>query len=143
MSTRIVSTFDVTGWDESPYDEPADEPRLARAVVTKTYRGPLEAEGVAELLMCQTDPADLAAGAGYVGSERVTGRLDGRTGSFVLMHGARAGAGTAPHTFGFVVPGSGTGELAGLLGAAEIARAADGSHTLTLDYTLDPPEAPP
>lgn len=36
--------------------------------------------------------------------------------------------------FGHVVPGSGTGELAGLTGEIEISVAEDGTHTLTLDY---------
>ena len=71
MSTRATASFDVTGWDESPYDEPADGPRLARATVTKMFRGDLEAESTAEVLMCQRDPSDLNAGGGYIASERV------------------------------------------------------------------------
>jgi hypothetical protein len=36
-----------------------------------------------------------------------------------------------------VLSGSGTGEMAGLSGTAEITRHDDGSHTFTLEYTLD------
>lgn len=141
MTTRATSTFDVTGWDETPYDEPAEGPRLARATVRKTFRGDLEGESVAEVLLCQTDPDDLAAGGGYVVSERVEGRLGGRAGAFVLQHGGLGGAGTPQRTFGHVVPGSGTGALRGLQGAIEISVDADGTHTLTLDYRLGPDEA--
>lgn len=134
MSTRATASFDVTGWDQSAYEEPAEGPRLARVTVRKVFRGELEGKSTGELLMCQTAPDDLAAGGGYVVSERVVGRLAGRTGTFVLQHGGLGGAGTAMHTFGHVVPGSGTGELAGLRGEIAIRVAEDGGHTLTLDY---------
>jgi hypothetical protein len=134
MSTRAIASFDVTAWDDAPYDEPADGPRLARATVRKAFRGDLEGESTAELLLCQSDPSGGAAGAGYVASERVVGRLGGRSGTFVLQHGGLSGGGEAPRTFGHVVPGSGTGGLAGLRGTAEISRDADGKHTLTLEY---------
>lgn len=136
MTMRATCTFDVVGWDETLYDEPADGPRLARAMVKKVFRGDLEGKSTAELLMCQADPDDFSAGAGYLASERVVGRLAGRDGSFVLQHGGLGGAGTPQHTFGHVVPGSGTGELAGLRGDVEISRTPEGVHTLTLDYAL-------
>ena len=44
------------------------------------------------------------------------------------------GPGLPPRTFGHVVPGSGTGDLAGLAGEIEIDQADNGTHTLTLDY---------
>lgn len=85
-------------------------------------------------LFCGMGPPE--AGAGYVVSERVTGKLEGRAGTFVIQHGGVMGAGTAPRTFGHIVPGSGTGGLAGLAGTVTIDRAADGTHTMTLDYDL-------
>jgi Protein of unknown function (DUF3224) len=36
--------------------------------------------------------------------------------------------------FGYIVPGSGTGELQGLQGEATISVSTTGEHTLTLDY---------
>ena len=128
----LTAAFDVTGWDETPYAEPADGPRLARATVRKTFQGDLEGESVAELLMCQEDPADDGAGAGYVASEVVTGTLAGRAGTFVVQHGGVVGGGDAPRSFGHVVPGSGTGALAGLTGTVAYLADADG-HRVTLD----------
>ena len=79
-------------------------------------------------------PILLVAGAGYVASERIVGRLGGRAGTFVLQHGALGGAGVDQRTFGHIVPGSGTGELVGLRGEAEITVTPEGGHTLTLEY---------
>jgi len=137
MSTRITSSFDVRSWDDSPYHEPEDGPRLARASVRKVYRGALEGESTAELLMCQVDPADHRAGAGYVASERFVGSLGERSGTFVLQHGGISGPGEGERTFGHIVPGSGTGELAALRGTAEIERDGEGNHTLTLDHSFE------
>ncbi len=134
MTHRATAQFDVKGWEEAPYAEPADGPRLAKAVVKKVFSGDLEGESTAELLMCQADPADYLAGAGYVASEVVTGRLAGREGSFVVQHGGLSGGPDEPHTFGHIVPGSGTGDLAGILGKVEIGRSDEGKHTFIMDY---------
>lgn len=53
-----------------------------------------------------------------------------------MLRGDLEGESTAERTFGHVVPGSGTGELAGLGGDVEISRTPEGVHTLTLDYAL-------
>jgi hypothetical protein len=137
MPTRALSLFRVTGWEATPYAEDADDgPHLSRATVRKAFEGDLVAESTAELLLCQADLEDLAAGAGYVASEVVTGTLAGRSGSFVMQHGGLSGGGSAPHVFGSIVPGSGTGELEGISGSVNLDVAPDGTHTLALDYEL-------
>jgi len=136
MSTRAVSSFDVTGWDEAPYDQPEGGPHLSQATVRKSFRGDLEGEGTAQLLMCRSDPSDLTAGAGYVALEKIVGSIGGRSGSFVVQHGGLSDPdGTRPMT-AFIVTGSGTGELAGIRGTVEIAVTAEGAHSITLDYEL-------
>jgi hypothetical protein len=135
MAIRSVSAFDVTGWDQTRYEEEAAGPVLSRVTIRKSYHGQLVGESTAELLMCQADPSDLSSGAGYVASERVVGRLGGREGSFVMQHWGVSGS-DAQRTAGHVVPGSGTGELAGLSGDVEIAVDAEGGHTLTLTYDI-------
>jgi hypothetical protein len=85
--------------------------------------------------MCQADPSDLSAGAGYVASEMVVGRLAERVGTFVLQHWGVSDR-DGQQTGGHVVPGSGTGELAGLSGRVQIAVDADGAHTLMLEYEI-------
>lgn len=141
MNRRAVCEFDVTGWDAKDGGTPADAdaeggPVLGEAVVRKRYRGPLEGEGTARLLTCQADLAKPMSNAGYLAAEQVSGTLDGKTGTFVMHHWGVAAAGSSPRTGGHVVPGSATGQLAGLSGTVEIAVDATGKHTLTLDYEL-------
>ena len=129
MPQTITATFEITGWDETRYDEPAEGPPLARATVRKRFSGPLEGTSTGELLTAQGDE-----GAGYLASERVAGTLEGRTGTFVLQHGG-IGDETDRHAFGHIVPGSGTGELRGLRGEAVFAHD-DAGARVTLTYTL-------
>ena len=135
MKIQAVSPFEVTGWDQTPYDDGVLGAALGRATVRKTFTGDLAGESTAELLMCQADTTDLSAGAGYVASERVTGRLGDREGTFVMQHWG-VSAGGDQSTGGHVVPGSGTGDLAGLTGDIVISVDADRAHTLTLDYEI-------
>src|SRR3954468_15431820 len=129
--TTITAEFEITSWDQTPYDEGAEGAELGRATVRKAFTGPLTGTSVAELLLCGSGED----GRGYVASEKVTGTLDGRTGPFVLQHGAVQGPGDDGRTFGHVVPGSGTGELAGLRGDA-VYRHDESGARLTLTYAL-------
>jgi hypothetical protein len=126
----ITATFEITGWDETRYDEPAEGPPLARATVRKRFSGPLEGTSVAELLTAKGQ-----GGAGYLASERVDGALEGRRGTFVLQHGG-VGDATDQHAFGHIVPGSGTGELTGLRGDAVFAHD-DAGARVTITYAFD------
>ncbi|QQQ77211.1 DUF3224 domain-containing protein [Saccharothrix sp. 6-C] len=118
------STFKITRWDQTVYDEA--EPQLGRALVDKAYSGAMVGTSTAELTMCQ--PSDGAAG--YVGTERFTGTLDGKAGTFVLQHGAVM-SGDNAEFWGHIVPGSGTGELAGISGTARLEH-----ELITLDHDL-------
>lgn len=133
---KATSEFKVTGWDETPYGKEGRRPHLFEALVLKEYRGDLEGKGRARLLMCRASLEGLLQDAGYIAAERVSGRLAGREGTFVLHHWGIAAAGSAPRTAGQVVPGSGTGGLAGLSGTMEIRVDADGKHTLALEYRI-------
>lgn len=136
MANRAVSSFEVTGWEQSPYGDEGAGPSFSRATVKKSFSGDLRGESTAELLMCQADPSSLDAGAGYVASELVVGRLGDQEGTFVLQHWGLAGGGLPNRTAGHVVPGTGTGELTGLSGEVEIAVDAEGAHSITIDYEI-------
>ena len=131
---RIEIPFEVIGWEPGESGVPGAGPEVARATVKKTFRGVLAGESTAGLLMCAVDAKNLAAGAGYVAMERFVGTLSGRTGTFVYQHVGLGGPGIEPSTDGHIVPGTGTGELAGITGTAEIRT--DGGHRLILDYEL-------
>ena len=130
MSERATASFEITTWDEQPYDE-RDGVKLSRTRVVKSFRGEIEGESTAELLMALAGE-DSAA---YVGMERVSGRVNGRQGSFVYLHTATATGGSRSASWE-VVAGSGTGELAGISGRIGIDILPDGGHVVTLDYEL-------
>lgn len=130
MTTQATAEFEITGWDETASFELEGGRTLSRATVRKTFRGDLEGESTAELLMCQTD----GAGRAYVAQEVVVGTLGGRKGTFVLQHGGAEG-GVERRWFGFVVPGSASDELGGLSGEVEFQHDEQGA-VLRLDYDL-------
>ncbi len=99
--------------------------------IDKQFQGDLEATSKGEMLSANTAVKD---SAGYVAIERVTGKLDGRSGSFVLQHNAIMTRG-APELNMVVVPDSGTGELAGLAGKMTI-NIDDRQAFLQFEYTL-------
>ncbi len=133
------ATVTVTGksWDESTVS--GDPPHsVARATFTTTYSGDLQGGSTCALLICYIggDPADPQSLVGpYVGYELVTGTLGGRTGTFVLAAKGEHSGGVAT-TEVTVVPGSGTGELAGIGGSGSYAAAAM-EYTLELTYEWD------
>ena len=132
MTTRATGTFEIGTWDEQPYDE-REGARLTRTRLTKTFRGDVDGESTAEMLMAYAAEEGSAA---YAGFERVVGRVHGRSGSFVLHHSATSSAGPRGERSATlsVVPDSGTGELRG---EATISVAPDGGHSFTLDYAFE------
>jgi hypothetical protein len=98
----------------------------------KKYSGPLEAAGSGEMLAIQSG---VEGSAGYVAMERVTGNLDGKNGSFALMHFGVMDRGT-PSLHIKIVPDSGTGELTGISGTLTI-NIENGEHFYEIEYDLD------
>lgn len=116
-----------------PAGEPAESEGVttARHTLLKRFEGGLQGHGVGEMLSARTpEPGS----AGYVAIERVTGTLDGRAGSFVLQHSGTMAHGEQMLTIG-VVPGSGTGALAGLEGRFTL-DVQGGEHHYALAYRL-------
>src|SRR2546422_9846491 len=121
-----ISRFAIKHWDEKPYSEGKDVPKLTRASVTKTFTGDIEGEGQVEYLMMYRSDGS----ATFVGFERVVGRLAGKAGSFVLQRTGVFEAGVAKESYS-VVPGSGTGELRGLRGEGATAVGHGMEHPMT------------
>jgi hypothetical protein len=110
---------------------PAPAEGLARFTINKQIHGDLEATTQGEMF----GGGDYKQGtAGYVAVEMVTGVLSGRSGSFALMHFSTMNAGSFTMQI-IVVPGSGTGDLAGISGTFTI-RIENGQHFYDLEYTL-------
>jgi hypothetical protein len=113
MTKTLETKFKIESWDEKPYRELADGTKFTRADVALTGAdGGLTAASFEGLMYYRADGT-----SSYVTLMQISGMLDGHTGSFVLR-GTGTYDGTAARGESQVVPGSGTGELAGLSGTA-------------------------
>jgi len=130
---HAAGPFDVT---VTPQGQPevGDGVTTGRMTIDKRYHGALEGSGVGEMLSAMTATE---GSAGYVAIERVSGKLDGRSGSFVVQHSGTMARGAQALSI-TVVPDSGTGELAGIAGTMRI-RIEERQHFYEFDYVL--PEA--
>lgn len=116
-------------YDEEPYGE-ADGAELSRVHISRTFTGDLEGESTAELIIAKAE-----GGGGYVGHDRISGTLNGKSGSFVFQHTGILSPDGVTNT-GTIVPGTGRGELEGMSGEGTMLADERGSHTLTLNYEL-------
>jgi hypothetical protein len=132
MKKRANARFAIKSWDEKPYSEGEDQPKLTRASVTKTYTGDIEGDAQVEYLMVYRRDGSAA----FVGLERVVGRIGGKTGSFVLQRTGVFEGGQAKESY-FVIPGSATGDLLGLAGDGSSAVGHGMEHPFTLSYEAD------
>lgn len=131
MDRQATGTFDVKRTATEAVDA-GHGGAFGRMRLEKRFHGDLDARSVVEMLAAG-DPA--SGSAGYVAVEHVAGTLHGRAGSFMLQHSGTLDAGA--HVLRVaVVPGSGTGALAGLSGTLAIDIAADGTHAYRLDYAI-------
>jgi hypothetical protein len=131
-SRRAQGRFDVKVLQQSPDNPPARTAGLARLSLDKRYHGTLDASGRGEMLA--DGGADRQQGA-YVAMERVDGMLEGRVGTFALVHRALMRGGVPQDWTVVVVPGSGTGRLAGLEGSMRITLDND-QHAYDFEYVL-------
>lgn len=131
MKNVASARFAIKSWDEKPYSEGQDLPKLTRAAVTRTFTGDIAGEGHVEYLMMYR----IDGSATFVGLERIVGHVAGKAGSFVLQRTGVFENGVAKESY-IVIPGSGTGDLLGLSGEGTSAVGHGSEHPLTLHYTL-------
>lgn len=131
---EALATFELSNQRQlAPADDvPAVlDVELTHTAFEKTFTGDLEASSVTEMLATRS----AGGGAGYVAMERIVGRLHDRVGTFVMLHLGTIDAVGEPLGQWVVVPGSGTGELAGISGHAHIG-VEDDEHRIQLHYEL-------
>jgi hypothetical protein len=135
-TTQTTGHFTFANWEErglGPSDDAS--PRLAHASVTNAFSGGIEAADT----ICEYTIAYVTEKTGtFAGMELLTGRLDGREGSFAVEErGSFEADGTVHCTFE-VVAGSGTGELVGLRGSGGfVARHGEASVPYDFEYGLE------
>lgn len=115
---------------QPPYDS-VDSVTLSRARFEKRFSGALQAQSQVEMLAVRTAHE---GSAGYVAVERIVGSIDGKTGSFAVVHTGVMNRGQQSLSIG-IVPDSGTGALHGISGSMDI-QIVDGQHYYTVDYEL-------
>ena len=154
--TTLSARFEVTGWNPSALTGlDGDGEWVGAVIMQKTYTSGLVGTSVAEFLSSGSEEA----GRGYLAAERITGTLDdGRSGSFTVHHGAlqpsapqhdaplhdapQPGAPQLgapqhpgdPSSFGYIVPGTGTGDFVAFAGPARIEHDDAGPYFV---FTLD------
>jgi len=125
MSRKAKSSFTIDKTEETPVEWV--DGSVNRARWYKTFTGDLTGTSEIEITMGKLGTGAMV----YVGVERFDVELQGRKGSFVVMHSSTM-LGSDYEMKIQVVPGSGTGELAGISGSAQITA----GHDLLLDYEI-------
>ncbi|MFK4546982.1 hypothetical protein RKD29_006578 [Streptomyces tendae] len=127
------ATFRMLSWEEKPLGEEQEGgTRIVHASTTQRFEGDVDGDVRAEYLMVRPDDtfADIA------GMLTVTGTLGGRRGGFALRTNGTFDKGTLQAEL-WVVPGSGTGELAGISGGGNYLSQEEAAGTVSLSYRFD------
>ena len=132
VKTRANAAITVHKYEPAAYDEPAAGPALTRIHVEESFSGDISGDGVVEFL--QAARAD--GSASFVGIERVTGTVAGRSGTFLLQDAGSVQDNIVSGDW-FVIPGSGTGGLAGLRGTGGFRADLGEGAQVHLDYWFE------
>jgi hypothetical protein len=103
---------------------------VGRMLIHKTYKGSLEGIGIGQMISKRTDNGSAA----YVAIEDFTGVVDGKKGSFTLLHKGLMTTDNQSLDIS-ILKGSGSGELENILGEMTIIQE-DGNHNYRLSYSL-------
>jgi hypothetical protein len=130
--THATGRIDVRTYEPQSYEEADDGPNLVEIHVSESFSGDIDGEGVARFLQAVRKDGS----ASFVGIERVTGSLSGRTGSFLLQDAGTLEGNTVKGDW-FVIPGSGTRNLSGLRGEGGFTAELGEHASITLDYWFE------
>lgn len=131
MKNSGAGTFKIQSWDENAYKEAEGETGQSRAEITQVYEGVLQGEASLQYLMVYR-PDNTAV---FTGVERFSGSIEGRTGSFVMIHNGKFETGTATSKW-CIVSGSATGDLEGIEGSGSFSAEHGGTAEYTIEYAL-------
>jgi hypothetical protein len=132
MTAHAEGTFAVASWEEDTYEDLAGEEKLTRARMGFRLSGDLAGDLVSDALMYYREDGT----AEYTGLQRFSGQIGGRSGTCVMVADGGYDGGEARSTWR-VIPGSGSGDLAGLAGSGiSVAAAGQPGGTYSLDYEL-------
>ena len=115
-----------------PAEENVGDGTIARLALDKTWAGDLDGTSKGQMLGSQSETEK--GSGGYVAMEHFTGALQGKKGDFSLQHHGTMGGGKFEINV-YVVPGTGTEELAGISGTLKII-IEGGKHIYEFEYSL-------
>lgn len=131
MQNKIKGKFSVKSTPEIS-DETIQKVGAMRMKFEKVFEGFLSANSVVSMLGILD--RNLGSG-GYVAIERITGSIEGKSGSFCLQHSCTMTKGQQSQQI-TVIPDTGTEQLKGLSGQMTIEIAADGQHFYIFEFDL-------
>ena len=117
--------FEVKLEPQKDEDAPA-----GRMIINKTYSGDLIGSGVGQMISKRT----AAGSAAYYAIEEFTGSINGKSGTFTLVHKGFMSKESQSLDV-LILDGSGSGELKNITGTMEIIQN-DGNHSYELNYEL-------
>ena len=106
-----------------------DDAPAGRMVIDKNYTGDLTGSGVGQMISKRTDGS-----SAYFAIEEVKGTLNGKNGSFTLLHSGFMNKDSQSLDVE-ILEGSGDGELSDISGTMSIIQE-DGQHSYVLEYKL-------
>jgi hypothetical protein len=128
-----TGTFTVMGGNEESIVEVPGGIRITRVGGRQQFAGSIEGEGFVDWIFCYLPDRT----ARFAGLQRIVGSIDGLAGSLVFestgSHDGHRSAGSWR-----VVPGSGTGDLAGMEGEGTFDAPGGVEVAYTLEYRVAP-----
>ena len=123
--------FDITLAPQSADNDPVRTAQIDRLSIDKKYHGDIQGTSTGQMQAIKNEQ-DTGA---YVALEKVVATLQGRSGTFLVMHYGYMSKGGIGRWLVEVVPDSGTEGLAGLSGTIKIIQK-DKTHFYEMEYEL-------
>ncbi len=127
MTIQLKGIFQITAWDEIPYDESDDDSKQSHAKIKQQYQGDIEGSSELQYLMCYSSKES----AIFVGLEILSCNINGKIGSFVIQHKGKFESGIASSEFS-IVPSSGKKQLLDITGSGSFKSSSNGQASYTL-----------
>lgn len=119
---ELIARFTVTEFEPTNLHG-IDEDWVGAVTMRKSFTSGIVGTSIAHFVSSGEEGS-----RGYLAVERITGELaDGRAGAFTVHHGALDHP-TDDSSFGYIIPGTGTGDFEDFAGSATIRHDADGPY---------------
>ena len=125
---QLEGSYRVVSWEEEQYDAADGQPKFTHARVVHELTGAIEGE----VSICYLMAYRSGDSASFVGMATVTGTIGGRNGRFVMQDVGSCENGLSKGRW-LILPGLGSGELAGIRGDGHFVANGHGSYRLDVE----------